>query len=387
MPYVYEKQNYTPAPEGYAPFYINHLGRHGSRSILSDRYIDEALNILYDAKKKDQITSKGIDFISQLEVLKKNLGQNFGELTSIGEEQLKGIAKRMGGSYASVFTDNVYVQCDSVERCIESMEVFLLELQKFVNLPNLSKEILPRNNNQLNFFETDAGEVDYYKNGEWREIYKNFSDSVFSTQGAFSNIVQYSYLKSIKDRTLFFRSLFEVNAIIPNVDTKIDLSEFYTNQDVFNLWRVNNVMEYLSKGPTPINNLLNIKIAAPLLRDFLITSGNAVQEGGVSADFRFAHAETVIPMTALLGIPLASKQTTDINLIEKEWLDFQISPMAANIQWIFYANEKGNVLVKMLLNEKEVQFPIETEIYPYYDWNAVNIYYTNLLDKIDNNGY
>ena len=146
-------------------------------------------------------------------------------------------------------------------------------------------------------------------------------------------------------------------------------------------------LEYLSNGPTPINNLLNIKIAAPLLRDFLITSGNAVQEGGVSADFRFAHAETVIPMTALLGIPLASKQTTDINLIEKEWLDFQISPMAANIQWIFYANEKGNVLVKMLLNEKEVQFPIETEIYPYYDWNAVNIYYTNLLDKIDNNGY
>ena len=173
---------------------------------------------------------------------------------------------------------------------------------------------------------------------------------------------------------------------MPNTDIRISLQNFFTSLDLYNLWRVNNVREYLEKGPTPLNDGLNYFIATPLLKDFLSTANNAVQEGGVSGDFRFAHAETIIPFAALIGIPKASKEINNISKIQDEWLDFDIAPMAANIQWIFYSNSEGNVIVKMMLNEIEVDFPVKTDIHPYYYWDDVYIYYNNLLDKIENNG-
>ena len=56
--------------------------------------------------------------------------------------------------------------------------------------------------------------------------------------------------------------------------------------------------------------------------------------------------------------------------------------MAANIQWIFYSNEQGHILVKMLLNEKEVQFPMESDISPYYDWDMIRDHYQRILEQI-----
>lgn len=38
-PYIYTPQRYTPAPEGFAPFRIEHLGRHGSRHHVAPHQI------------------------------------------------------------------------------------------------------------------------------------------------------------------------------------------------------------------------------------------------------------------------------------------------------------------------------------------------------------
>ncbi len=37
--------------------------------------------------------------------------------------------------------------------------------------------------------------------------------------------------------------------------------------------------------------------------------------------------------------------------------DFQMMPMASNLQMIFFRNKKGNVLVKLVYNDKEVTIP------------------------------
>ena len=116
--------------------------------------------------------------------------------------------------------------------------------------------------------------------------------------------------------------------------------------------------------------------------DFLETTNNAIIEGNVSADLRFAHAETIIPFAALLGIDIASAQTNDLNYVLDIWKDYQIAPMAANIQWILYNNDSGEYLIKMLLNEKEVTFPIESDNIPYYKWDDVSSYYQTILDSL-----
>jgi len=48
-----------------------------------------------------------------------------------------------------------------------------------------------------------------------------------------------------------------------------------------------------------------------------------------------------------------------------------IIPMAANLQMVFYKNDKGSVLVKFLHNEREVRLPIPSKYAPYYEWEEV----------------
>ena len=58
------------------------------------------------------------------------------------------------------------------------------------------------------------------------------------------------------------------------------------------------------------------------------------------------------------------------------WQDYRVSPMAANLQLIFYRDGKGHVLVKLLHNEEEAYLPLPDATAPYYDWEAVRRLFT-----------
>jgi hypothetical protein len=55
--------------------------------------------------------------------------------------------------------------------------------------------------------------------------------------------------------------------------------------------------------------------------------------------------------------------------------------MACNVQLVFYrpVNGKGDILVKALLNEREVSMPVKTKQYPYYKWKDLRKYYLSRL--------
>ena len=80
-------------------------------------------------------------------------------------------------------------------------------------------------------------------------------------------------------------------------------------------------------------------------------------------------------------------RTVDVHIkrlrekVENVWNDFRITPMAGNIQLIFYRNAKGRVLVKFLLNEREVTVPVAGDTAPYYDWKAVRKYYYRIAKE------
>lgn len=48
---------------------------------------------------------------------------------------------------------------------------------------------------------------------------------------------------------------------------------------------------------------------------------------------------------------------------------------------VFYKDKKGDVLVKVLHNEREVHIPVNTDMWPYYRWSDVRAYYVTVLDS------
>ncbi len=64
---------------------------------------------------------------------------------------------------------------------------------------------------------------------------------------------------------------------------------------------------------------------------------------------------------------------------------YQITPMAANIQVIFF--RKGDdVIVKFMHNERETKIPIESIDGVYYKWNDVRKFYMDILDNLEKPG-
>ena len=101
-----------------------------------------------------------------------------------------------------------------------------------------------------------------------------------------------------------------------------------------------------------------------------------------TAFLRFGHDYTVISALAAMQTVGKSARVENLDNLKSEWVDFVITPMAANLQWIFYRNKSGNVLVKLLHNEQECLLPIDSPTAPYYPWSQVRSFLNSRVEEI-----
>ena len=85
--------NLTPAPEGKAPFYISHYGRHGSRYIQNRRGFDVPYKMLCSADSLNELSEAGQMVMNSMRMIYADTDKHWGDLTSYGQRQLRGIAQ------------------------------------------------------------------------------------------------------------------------------------------------------------------------------------------------------------------------------------------------------------------------------------------------------
>ena len=144
-------------------------------------------------------------------------------------------------------------------------------------------------------------------------------------------------------------------------ELKADFTRYMPAQQAAVFAATEDALAFYSKGPgISENGSVNYRMAQTLLDDFF-GEVDAVAKGDLShaAKLRFAHAEIVIPMAAILGLPGMSEQlprAASYSYANSSWRGDKVAPMAANIQWDVYTNDHGRTLVRMLYNEKETDF-------------------------------
>lgn len=377
----------TPAPAGYQPFYISHYGRHGSRWLIGPNAFDKPYAALTKADSLGKLTPRGREVLATVKAMRDNGRSREGELTPLGAEQHRAIAKRMYERFPQVFAGKTHVDARStvVIRSILSMENELLQLAAL--------------NPQLTFTH-DASYHDMY--------FMNDQESPFNklrnTQAVKDSLKAFN--ERHNDFTHMLRTLFNDTAYA-NRMAKTDLAfrlwnmcidldntelrhhfkplyDLFSPDETYNAWLQNNAYWYCASGPNKITNGAGMYMQANLLRRFLADADSCVQLQHPGAQLRFAHESTVLPFVCLLNINGFGNPRSGLDNLDKEgWASYRVFPMACNVQFIFYRSAKHNdILVKILLNEEEATLPVKTDCAPYYHWNDVRAYMQHLLSSV-----
>ena len=119
------------------------------------------------------------------------------------------------------------------------------------------------------------------------------------------------------------------------------------------------VEDFYEKGPAIAGQTVSYDNFEPLLDHMLDGVRERAEGGTTAAEYRFGHAETIIPLAALLKLPGSEQGVPGDEVMDysnSPWRGDAVSPMGANIQWDAFQNDKDETIVRMLYNEAEVPF-------------------------------
>ncbi len=371
----------TPAPKGYEPYYMSHYGRHGSRWLIGEGDYRHPLTTLREARDEGMLTATGLETLKKLEKFYPTTVKRLGDLTTVGERQHHGIGRRMAQNFPEIFkTKNLPIDARStvVIRCILSMVAECEELMAANPTARIHNDV--------------SESLQYYLNQPWegrvrdlgrrtgdketREAQQRYTHPERLMKLLFNN-EQYVY-NNVRAGELM-RQLFDVATNMQSHDTDIELLSLFTDEELYDQWRIRNVGWYLDYGAAPQAGGIMPFSQLNLLKNIIETADTVTQ---TQATLRFGHEVCVMPLACLLELDNCGAQVENLDTLDNVWRNYRIFPMACNVQLIFYRPKKGktgDILVKALLNERETTLPVKTDQWPYYRWADLRQYY---LDKI-----
>ena len=404
--YAYPTPNakYTKAPAGYKPFYLSHYGRHGSRFHQPADHYHALYNTLAKADSLGKLTDLGKSLLERAKYLDEYAAPRAGDLTQLGVAQHQGIAKRMVKNFPEVFKNDAYVEAyaSTSVRCVVSMAAFLEELhaqKPKVEIHQESGKYL------MNFISPlDFGKIINESNSPaWQKENEKLYSHVNPTRMMRAIFNDSNYIKKNVDGGDLLSKIYEIgNSLQSSPEIEFNFDDLWTDEELTARWHAQNAWWYSVLGNNPFAKKQGLENARPLLKKVLDEADKVIAADTTKVDktaakpakkttatLRFGHDTVIIPFAVLLQLENGSMntgiETADMENLHKVWRDYEITPMAANVQFIFYKSaKKGSpILVKVMLNEIEQKLPVTCDsatikncpAAPYYRWDDVRAFY------------
>ena len=379
----------TPAPQGKTPFYISHYGRHGSRYIENRKGFDIPYKMLCSADSLNELTETGQMVLRNIRLIFTDTENHWGDLTSYGQRQHRGIARRMLQRFPEVFTGDAHVDARStiVPRCILSMgsamhvmaamnpelRISMRASQEDMWYMNHQDPILRKNG------MTSEATKAYNQFIEPRQHNERLMQLLFvhpdSVRGVVSDIWLNYYLIKM--------GLFQLNT---HLNKHTYLTDIFTSEEIYRLWQWENVWWYIMHGACKLNGAHQPYTQRYLLKQIIADADSCIQLERPGAQLRYGHETVLLPLTCLIGINGFDMETDNLNELEPSgWWASKVFPMGSNLQFIFYRKDidDDDVLFKVLLNEREATLPIPTDVAPYYHWKDFREHYLKKIEAYE----
>jgi hypothetical protein len=393
---------YSKAPKGFKPFYMSHYGRHGSRYLLNTPQYNDPYTMLKQANDKGVLTDFGKDVLRRIEIMAKDADGHLGDLTIVGQQQHRGIARRMVRNYPEIFNKNstIVARSTTSHRVIASMTSALMEFSS----------ILPKMNIDFNDSDFDKGymnsedrAINSAKNSRERNAAVNafnakhnnperlmcalFTDTTFITRYERTSS---SGSVSVSDRSDdLYTKIYDIAANMGSHSyLGFDLDDVFTYDEWYDCWLQNNLYWFSVSGYHNLTQNVVPYGHATLLQDFLDKADAAIAAGTPAANLRYGHDTALYPLLCLMEVNDCAYAPENIEDLATKWVNYDIVHMASNLQLIFFKDKKGTILVRALLDEREAKLPVECykdakgkEYTYFYEWDKVEKYYRDILAR------
>ena len=366
MPYDFAVSD-TSVPWGndMKPVLINYVARHGARFLSSEKKISSLLRTLRDAESAGHLTSKGKDFLNLLYTVDSVTAGNWGALDAIGIMEEEELGRQMAATCPELLKKGDVTAVSSyVPRVVMTMYELCHELARYSNHLEITTAEGRQFDPLLRYFTTDKEYSDYIEHGPWRFAYENYLRNTVPVQPAAGMIKGAIDSDRLRDITLdAYGVLQSLNA----AGIVADPSEWFTEDDYRSCWQVTNLKHYYQRSVSVFSDIA-ARSASPILKDIIAKTDSKLEnKDNTVAYLRFGHAETVIPLFALMRLPGCYAPSCSPEDVSFQWNDSDISPLGANLMVVTLEDEGGKHYAAMRLNGKW----IETDGKKIIEWESL----------------
>ena len=361
------------APKGYKPFYLSHIGRHGSRYAIGNTIYTDLYEVWADAAAKGNLAPEGECIWEAYQELYPRLQYREGKLTLKGQQQHRQIAAQLYRDYPALFKGRTRAVAlsTSSNRVIVSMLCFLDELRlhdvDFTFDMDYGREYYP-----VLVPESTDNPAFVPRAPFPEEVLKAYDD--FSAECIDEDAFLQRWFKDPVaipgDKSDFFFQMRTLVEDFPNLDFPVSevLSGIFTDDDRYGLWRIQNYSDYLYTARAPgidIRRCLEMSVTAKDIIDKFEEDSAA----GIAMRLRFSHDTALMPLLSYLGVNGMDAQVAEPREVEKYWRNYSV-PMGCNLQIVFFRSKKNpdDVLIQVLLNGFQATLPLPEAAPGFYHW-------------------
>ena len=378
------------APKGYKPFYISHYGRHGSRHEAHDWYVLSLVEMLESADSMNILTPKGKELKAMMIKISEAHHNRYGDLTRVGFEQHKGVARRMYHRFKPIFYRGALIDSRSSDytRCVLSMAAFneslkecepMLETRmdaaiehKSVVRPSMPFLKDPRYTGRI-----ITGTDDWWlRLSAWAE--KN--DFSHSCNLVFTNIEPLckKYNRGVQSIMIDLYKRLDAVQNLGWYDRSF-IDSIFSADERHSIYLYENYRWYCRYATTSVEN--GFKRYAPMqatVNDFISYADLAIEgKNSAAANLRFGHDYYLLGLLAVLNCNEypSGLDISDVDKLNAQWSSYKMVTMASNLQMVLYRSKKcSDILVRFLENENDITLPIKSVDGPFYKWEDVRNY-------------
>ncbi|MBO4427376.1 MAG: hypothetical protein J5771_02680 [Bacteroidales bacterium] len=374
--YPFDAPKLTKRPRGYREAYVSVYARHGSRYAYTKKTYTFLRDAMNEAAENDNLTPYGDSLRNILEPFFNVAINRTGDLTRKGWQQHTRIAATMLKSFPKAFPRHAVIDaCVSPSmRSAMSMTAFCLSLgQKRPDLKIYEHQshddiyaTRPNHGNPLPAYKqicqpnplTEDIEDFLIRKVDWKAILGRIFINPEAVVG---------------DRSLF-RSmdyLWMLVAGMNSLDDDIvpDVSGIFTADEFAAMWEVDNYHRF--------QEYYNYLGSCCSVWDDIVEKADArLASKSRGADLRFGHDHVIQTLLMIANIRDFGHFVDNTDELAM-WYQTYYSPMATNLQLVFYTPRRKNkpVLVKLLLNGSESCFSgLEPVKGPYYNWDELKYF-------------